>query len=217
MSKFNELPTKTQIGIIIGAALALSAALYFVLYKNIVEQNQITAQQLASKRAENDQLRPFQHKLADLNRQIDIYKQQLEIQKNIVPDEKEADQFMHLLQNVGSSAGIYIRRYTAKGINTREFYTEVPFEIEVDGPYYSMLSFFEKIGKLERIINVSGLAMSTVSKPADAKAKKKYEYAPGESVVATCNATTFFSHDAVPEPAADATKKGAKPAAPVKK
>jgi len=80
-----------------------------------------------------------------------------------------------------------------------------------------MLSFFEKVGKLERIINVSGLAMSTVSKPTDAKAKKKYDYAPGESVVATCNATTFFSHDAVPETAADATKKGAKPAAPVKK
>jgi hypothetical protein len=81
-----------------------------------------------------------------------------------------------------------------------------------------MLSFFEKVGKLERIINVSGLAMSTVSKPADAKAKKKYDYAPGESVVATCNATTFFSHDAAPEPAADPKNKGgAKPAGPVKK
>lgn len=220
MSKFTELPTKTQIGIVIGAALALSAALYFVLYKNITDQNQVTAQQLASKRAENDQLRPFQNKLAELNRQIEMYKQQLEIQKNIVPDEKEADQFMHLLQNVGSSAGVYIRRYTAKGINTREFYTEVPFEVEVDGPYYSMLNFFEKIGKLERIINVSGLAMSTVSKPSDAKAKKKYEYAPGESVVATCTATTFFSHDdptPPPPAAADAAKKGGKPAAPAKK
>src|ERR687890_604274 len=105
MAKFNELPTRTQIGIILGAALAISAALYFVLYKGVVDQNLVTAQTLASRRAENDQLRPYQNKLAELNRQVESYKQQLEIQKNIVPDEKEADQFMHMLQNVGSSAG----------------------------------------------------------------------------------------------------------------
>jgi type IV pilus assembly protein PilO len=215
MAKFNELPTKTQIGIIIVGALVLSAALYFTVYKSIVDQNQVTAQSLAAKRAENDQLRPYQNKLAELNLQIENYKQQLDIQKNIVPDEKEADQFMHMLQDVGSSAGIEIRRYTAKGINTREFYTEVPFEVELDGPYYSMLNFFDKVGKLERIINVSGLAMSTVSSPRDAKVKKTYQYAPGESVVATCTATTFFSHDQPSQP--EEPKKGAKPAVPVKK
>jgi len=39
-------------------------------------------------------------------------------------------------------AGIEIRRYTAKPVSTREFYTEVPFEVELDGPYYSVLNFF---------------------------------------------------------------------------
>jgi Tfp pilus assembly protein PilO len=31
----------------------------------------------------------------------------------------------------------------------------VPFEMELDGPYYSMLNFFDRVGKLERIVNVS--------------------------------------------------------------
>ena len=29
--------------------------------------------------------------------------------------------------------------------------------MELDGPYYSMLNFFDQVGKLERIVNVSGL------------------------------------------------------------
>src|SRR5579883_2084188 len=84
-------------------------------------------------------------------------------------------------------------------------------DIEVNGSFYSMLNFFDRVGKLERIVNVSGLMMASTRKPQDAKPKKTYQYAPNESVVATCTATTFFSHDLDPGP-------GGKPGqAPVKR
>ena len=68
----------------------------------------------------------------------------------------------------------------------------------MDGPYYSMLNFFNQVGKLERIVNISGLLVASTKKPGEAKVKHTYEYAPNESVVATCTATTFFSHDMAP-------------------
>jgi hypothetical protein len=61
-----------------------------------------------------------------------------------------------------------------------------------------MLSFFNQVGKLERIVNVSGLLVASTKKPTDAKAKHTYQYAANESVVATCTASTFFSHDMEP-------------------
>jgi hypothetical protein len=61
-----------------------------------------------------------------------------------------------------------------------------------------MLNFFNQVGKLERIVNVSGLLVASTKKPADAKTKHTYNYAPNESVVATCTASTFFSHDMEP-------------------
>ena len=82
--------------------------------------------------------------------------------------------------------------------SAKEYYTEVPFDIELDGPYYSMLNFFDRVGKLERIVNISGLLVATTKNPADAKVKHTYQYAPNESVVATFTATTFFSHDLDP-------------------
>jgi Tfp pilus assembly protein PilO len=74
----------------------------------------------------------------------------------------------------------------------------VPFEMELDGPYYSMLDFFDRVGKLERIVNVSDLLVANTKKGSEAKAKHSYQYAPNESVIATCTATTFFSHDVMP-------------------
>src|SRR5437773_2113679 len=80
---------------------------------------------------------------------------------------------------------------------------------ELDGPYYSMLGFFDQVSKLERIVNVSNLQVATTKKASEAKAKHTYKYAPNESVVATCVATTFFSHDA-PAPVATPAKGKAK-------
>jgi type IV pilus assembly protein PilO len=134
--------------------------------------------------------------LNELAAQIENLKVQLERQRQIVPDEKEAPRFMHLVQAQAAAAGIEIRRYTAKPTSTREFYVEVPFEIELDGSYYSLVNFFERVAKVERIINISGLKMATVNDPKEANPKRRYQYAPSESVVATCTATTFFSSQA---------------------
>jgi hypothetical protein len=65
-----------------------------------------------------------------------------------------------------------------------------------------MLGFFDRVGKLERIMNVSNLMVATTKKPAAAHPKKTYQYAANESVVATCVTTTYFSHDLQPQPAA---------------
>jgi len=195
MAKISEMPAKIQVLFTVGVVLGLSVAAYFFIYKSKVDQNKASQQALEARKAENDALRPYEPKLQDLTRQIALLKDQLEIQKRIVPDEKEADQFMRLMQETATTAGIEIRRYTAKPTAQRDFFTEAPFEMELDGPYYSMLNYFERVGKLERIINVNGLKVATLKRASDAGAKHQYHYAAGESVVATFVATAFFSHD----------------------
>ena len=77
---------------------------------------------------------------------------------------------------------------------------------------FRSLGFFDRLGKVERIVNVANLLVASTRKPTDAKAKHTYQYAPGESVVATCLTTTYFSHDLEP-----AAAPASKPGTPVKK
>jgi len=210
MPKLSDMPPKYQMLLVAAALIGLTLAAYFLNYQPVVEANKVATQQLVAKQAENERLRQYEPKLAEMNRQILDLKDQLERMKKIVPDEKMADQFIRVMQETAASAGIEIRRYSAKQINTREFFTEAPYEMELDGPYYSMLGFFEKIGKLERIINVGGLKVANLTRGGDAGAKHRYAYAPSESVVATCTTTTFYSRDNFTQP-------GAPVAAPVKK
>jgi type IV pilus assembly protein PilO len=208
MGNFSELSgLKQWAALVLGAAL-VTAALHFTLFKSQRAANDQAQAALELKLRENAELESYAPKLKDMERQLANLKQQLEIERKIVPDEKEVDGFIKMLDAEALKAGIEIRRYSAKPVSTREFYTEVPFEVELDGPYFSVLNFFDRVGKLERIVNMSGLLIASTKKPSDAKVKHTYQYAPNESIVATCDATTFFSHDLAPPAGAPAKGKG---------
>src|SRR5437870_8985379 len=192
MGTFTDLSDIKQWGALVLGAVVLSAALYFTMFKSQVNANAQAQQQLDAKVRENAELEAYRPKLAEIERQLASLKQQLEIERRIVPDDKNADDFMRMMDSEAMKSGVELRRYTAKGVNSKDYYSELPFEMELDGPYYSMLIFFDRVGKLERIINVSGLLVASTKKSSDAKVKHQYQYAPGETVAATYTATTFL-------------------------
>ena len=208
---FGELTGVKLWGVLVLVGILGSAALFYTVFKSEREENASAQIKLQAKVRENAELEAYRPKLADIERQLTSLKQQLEIERRIVPDEKEVDNFMRMVSAEARKAGVEIRRYTARPVAARDFYTEVPFELELDAPYYSMLGFFDRVSKLERIVNINGLLVASTRKPSDAKAKHTYQYAANESVVATCLATTYFSHDLDPSGSA------AKPGQPAKR
>lgn len=207
MAKFDEVSLVVKLGIMVVVAALVGGGFYFWPLGPVNDDIKQLRDQVAAKRAENQRLRDFIPMLADLNKHLVELEQQLVEEKKIVPDDKEADQFIKLLHDTASLAGVEIRRYTAMPISNHDFYTEVPFQLDLDGSYFSMLNFFDRIGRVERIINIANLQMSNTKNTTAAKVKTTYTWAPGESVVASCTATTFFSHELVPTEVAAGPKK----------
>lgn len=202
MAKFSEMPAGTRLLILLVIAGIIGTVYYFMYYSGKSQENQQLAKRLADKKAENERLKEFVPKLAQLNRDMAILEQQIEREKKVVPEDKDADQFIRILHDTAATSGIEIRRYTAMPGSNKEFYSEVPFSIDIDGPYYSVLNFFQRVGELERIVNIDNLQLSNTKNPGTAKVKGGYTYAPGETIVANCTATTFYSRepDATPPP-----------------
>jgi len=210
---FSELSgIKQWLAVIAGGAL-VTAALYFTVFKSQSEKNTTAQHALDDKIRENNELESYRPKLKQIEQQLAELKQQLEVEQRIVPDEKQVDQFITMMDAEAAKAGVELRRYAARDTKTQQYYTEVPFDMELDGPYYSMLNYFDRVSKLERIVNISGLLVSTTRNPQGAKTKHTYQYAPNESVVASFTATTYFSHDLQPS----AAGAGAKPGTPAAK
>jgi type IV pilus assembly protein PilO len=185
-------PVKLVIALVVGAVI-VAAAIYTPLegiaIGSIWDKTKADKATLAAKEAENNQLRQYESKMVDLDRQIAQLKNQMEYQKQIVPDDKNADAFIQLLQEQASAAGINLRRLEAKPIANKEYYSEVPFAIEADGPFYGMVNFFDKLGSQTRIVNVNDLAMKTTTRNA------KYPIGPNDSVTIAAVAKTFYSRE----------------------
>jgi type IV pilus assembly protein PilO len=137
-------------------------------------------------------LRVYKQRRTELQSQMDALQKQLATLQTIVPEEKQTDQFILMLQNAAMGAGVSIRSLTAAPIATKPYYFEMPFTIEADGPYYSVLDFFARLGRLSRIINVGDLKLAQIGNTAGSK----FHMASGTSVTGTFTITTFFTNAA---------------------
>jgi type IV pilus assembly protein PilO len=193
LDKLNNLstPVKLLVAILLAGGI-VAGAIYLPVPGTIGatwDKTKADKATLAAKEAENTQLRQYETKMVDLDRQIAQLKNQMEYQKQIVPDDKNADAFIQLLQEQASAAGINLRRLEAKPVANKEYYSEVPFAIEADGPFYGMVNFFDKLGSQTRIVNVNDLAMKTTARNA------KYAIGPNDSVTIAAVAKTFYSRE----------------------
>jgi Tfp pilus assembly protein PilO len=121
---------------------------------------------------------------------MDSLQKQLATLQTIVPEEKQTDQFILMLQSAAMSSGVSIRRLTSKPVTNKPYYFEMPFDIEADGPYYSVLDFFSRLGRLSRIINVGDLKLTGIN---TGSSSSNFRLAAGTSVTGTFAVTTFFT------------------------
>src|SRR5690242_10289701 len=160
------------------------------------------------------QLQVYKQRYAELKQQMDALNKQLDTLKTIVPEEKEADEFIRLIQGAASSSGVQVRRLKALAIVAKEYHYDMPFEIQADGPYFNVLDFFGRLSRLSRIINVGDLDFEDPS----ANKGTKYVTRPGTTVSGIFTATTFFTKAADAASGITTAPAGARPqsAAPPK-
>ena len=135
------------------------------------------------------QLQVYRQRYSELKSQMDALNKQLDTLKTIVPEEKEADEFIRMVQGAAAASNVQLRRLTSQAIVTKEYHYEMPFEVQADGPYFNILDFFGRLSRLSRIINVGDLAFADPAKGQGTK----YPVRPGTTVSGTFTATTFFT------------------------
>jgi type IV pilus assembly protein PilO len=157
------------------------------------------------------QLQVYKQRYGELKQQMDALNKQLDTLKTIVPEEKETDEFIRLVQGAASASNVQLRRLTSGAIVAREIHYEMPFEVQADGPYFNILDFFGRLSRLSRIINVGDIQFDDAT---GTQHGAKYPLRPGTTVSGIFTVTTFFTKPADTAPGAGGAK-GMTP--PVKK
>src|SRR5689334_8051167 len=144
---------------LVAAAIAVVLVLvgiYVPLSPVAQERDQVdkAVQERSQLNQEVQQLSVYKQRYSELKQQMDALNKQLDTSKTIVPEEKETDEFIRLLQGAAAASNVELRHLVAKAVVPKDNnYYEMPFEVQADGPYFNVLDFFGKLSRLSRIIN----------------------------------------------------------------
>jgi type IV pilus assembly protein PilO len=203
LDKLTKLPRPYRMAIMPAIALIVFIFYGYTLYMPASKElTSFHSQELELQRKLNEvrsvtqNLGAFEEELQRLDRELSIALRQL-------PNDKELPVLLTDISTLGKNAGLEFKSFKPKPEVPREFYAEVPIEIEFHGHFHEVAGFFDQISRLPRIVNVSDLKM-----------KVDKENANETLLFVQGNATTFRFLDTGAAPGPDKAAPAAAPSAP---
>ena len=182
-----KLSLNGQIGASVAAAALVGGLFWYFYYSPAVEERDKKAAQLESLQKEIRALEVTANKLQEFQREVQLLEAKLETLKRILPPAKETPDLMRKVQALAAQSNLLIKTFTPQAVVNKDFYQEWPIKVEVQGTYHNLALFFDRIGRLSRLVNVGDLKVSSLTTQSSSA-----------TIAAACTATTFVYIDNPP-------------------
>jgi type IV pilus assembly protein PilO len=186
---FNDLPASVQGAILVVGAVALAGVTFWYFVLPLSDQKDTLQKEVTKLKADNDKNEAFRQQQTEYLNRIKQLESQLDTLRSIVPDEQATDEFMKTIFADGVSTNAQVRTFLPKPPVVKDFYVEMSFAVHLDGTYYNLLNFFDRLAHEQRIMSVSGLSLGA----PEGGGMGQYKLSPAETVGANCVLTTYYN------------------------
>lgn len=160
LEQFIKLPkSQKMLAIVLVYALVVGLFVYLIWMPGSEELETIQARQASM----TDELKRLNETASDLDRfrlEVEALNEDLNKALKELPNERELDKLLKRVSTIGKKIGLEFLLFQPLPEVTQEFYAEVPVKIEVAGSFHEVAMFFDRIGKLSRIVNINEIQMS---------------------------------------------------------
>lgn len=159
--KYIPMERKYKLLLTVLLFLIPAVAFYFIfLQPNLDEIKRLEA----SKTKLQGELDLVKKRAKDLPRlKTELAAAQLEFDEKsaLLPKEKEIPQLLRDISALGRTTGLDFLKFKPLASVPKDFYAEIPVTIDVRGPYHNVGSFFDQVSKLDRIVSVTNVNMTS--------------------------------------------------------
>ena len=154
-----NLEPSRKIAIAIGVPLLVLLAYYFLIVSPRTVRTAQLSTHIEEMQQERDQKKFEAEQMPERQKEVDALDKQLKFALTRLPDEKEIPDLLSSISNLGRDSGLEILVFRQMPEGYQEFYAEVPVDMQVRGNYHQVAQFLDRVGKLDRIVNVSNIAL----------------------------------------------------------
>ena len=151
------LPKRQKIGLLAGVIIALLALDFTLLFSPQFSRISNLSQNIENSRNERDKKKVLTARLPKLREQERELDGMLKEAIAQLPDRKEIPDLLSSISAKVREAGLEILLFRPRAENLQEFYAEIPVDIIVRGHYHNVVTFFDEVGRLSRLVNISNI------------------------------------------------------------
>ncbi len=190
IDRFNAFPLHQRVLLLVLAMILLGAGFLFFVYADVQDQIDGKRSRLTTLERELQEQDLLRRNKAEVLAELEKLKRQMRFAREQLPSTAEVPTLLQLIHNNAKTAGLEINKFKRVPDSTKDYYIEIPVEMELAGTYDELANFFYYVSTMNRIVNVSNITLSR-----DAKGLE-----PDGGLRVTALATTFM-YKSSPEPA----------------
>lgn len=181
LQKIEQLSKPQRIGIYVGTLvliLGLSIWLLFWQKKQVIDGLNVELAKV------QDQLKKAKKNAEELTEwRTKMKKKEVQYKRvmKALPEKEEIPTLLSGISAAGKDAGLEFVLFKPEKEKRKEFYAEIPVDINVTGNYHQVATFFDKVANLPRIVNIRNIKMIPT----------KGNQGGGTALKTTCQAVTY--------------------------
>jgi len=158
--KVEKIKMPIRIAIFVGTLVLLAGLFFYFVYLPKSEEIAKTRDEIAKLQQRLSQaivraraLKKFEAEYAEADAQ---FQEALKL----LPNTKEIPTLLKSITQLGTDSQLEFMLFSPQKERPQDFFMEIPVSIEVSGSYHNVAVFFDKVGQMERIINILNVSMT---------------------------------------------------------
>lgn len=146
---------------------ALWGGFVWFLYLPKTERIEGLEMEVRTAKVQLDRLRQVEKNLREFKKDYRETEMRFKQALRLLPDKEEIPTLLSSISNLGAESGLEFILFQPQNEITRNFYAEIPLKLELSGPYHNVASFFDRVSRLSRIVNIGNMRMTIAERAGD--------------------------------------------------
>lgn len=160
--KLEKLKKPHKLGIFFGTIAILGAIFYFLLYSSVTAEITTLGDDMEKLESKIMQHQKTARELPKIREELALVQKKFQMSSELLPERKEVPNLLRDISAYAKESGLNVTLFQPQDrVVMKDFYAEISFTINIEGPFLNMVSFFYKVGGLPRIVNIDDVEMGT--------------------------------------------------------
>ena len=162
IEKVEKIKMSHRIAILAGTLIFFAGLFVWFIYLPKSEQIEKVRQENQRLEARLNQAKVRARALSKFEAEYAEVEMQFAEALKLLPNTKEIPELLRTVTQLGTDSQLEFVLFSPQRERPKDFYMEIPVSIQVSGSYHDVAQFFDKVGQMDRIVNILNVDMKPV-------------------------------------------------------